>query len=119
MTPRIHSLVLCFFLLCVSAGHACVTVTYDVDATICIVGQHYGYQVIRLTSPLSTPDAPRFTRYHVLACGPLLVNLDYPPHRRCVVVVLALLAIQVACWALSREDDMVAPRQADDRQAPD
>ncbi len=101
MTRRIRSLVFCCFLLCLSTGSACVTVTYDVDLTACIAGQHFGYQIIRYTSPLSTPAAPRFTRYHVIACGPLVVNLDYPPHRQLLVVALCLLAIQLACWALT------------------
>lgn len=69
MAPRIHSLVVCVCLLCVTTVRACVTVTYDVDLTICIAGQHYGYQVIRYTSPLSTPQTPRFTLYHVVVLG--------------------------------------------------
>ncbi len=102
MTWRIRCLVLCFFLLCGSVGDACVTVTCDVDLTLCIAGQHFGYQVIRYTSPLSTPQVPRFTLYHVVVLGPLMLNLDYPPHRQLLVIALCVLAIQLACWALMR-----------------
>ena len=109
MTWQIRGLFLCFFILCGSVGDACVTVTRDIDLTLGFGDQRFGYQIIRYTSPLSTPQVPRFTRYHVIVCGPLVVNLDYPPHRRCVVVVLALLAILLADWALSREDDVVSP----------
>ncbi len=85
---------------------ACITITYDTDWTVSVAGQHFGYQVIRYTSPLSTPEVARFTRYHVLVCGSLILNLDYPPHRRAFICTLILLKLFLLFgWLTCRTSD--------------
>ncbi|HEY9173177.1 MAG TPA: hypothetical protein VI136_12910 [Verrucomicrobiae bacterium] len=66
-------------------------------------GQHFGSQVIRYTSPLSTPEVSRFTRDHILVGGPLILDLDVPPHPRALICTLCLLTlVGLAGWLTGR-----------------